>query len=251
MTISVPVVNSLTGSVDGVLVSVAHIQPVWEIIAGIPLRQGQSIYIVDAQGKAVAHQNPSVVLRGTHFPIPKQNGIQPGPDGESVALAYSTMNLGQQQLTIIAEQTLTGMLAPAVNLVIVTLILAVVMAGIAGTLGLLSVRPMIQSIQALTETAGAFGAGDLASRAPITSDDEIGILAGTFNSMARQLRDRVGTLEHRVAERTKALAIFREVSRLSILLDEKQLAAGVVEQVKNAFHYYHAQIYFSMRPVKT
>ncbi|MGB7537698.1 MAG: GAF domain-containing protein [Anaerolineales bacterium] len=145
---------------------------------------------------------------------------------------------------ILAWLSYTSPQQQALNIVIVTLILVVVTAGIAGTLALLIVRRIIQPIQALTETAGAIGAGDLTPRALITSDDEIGILAGTFNSMARQLRDRIGTLEHRVADRTKALATFREVSRLSIILDEKRLAAEVVEQVKHAFNYYHAQIFF-------
>ena len=142
------------------------------------------------------------------------------------------------------QQALTGVSDPAVNLVIVTLILAVIMAGIAGALGFLFARRIVEPIQTLTEAAGAIGAGDLSARPLIPSDDEIGILAGTFNSVARQLRDRIGTLEHRVADRTKALSTFREVSRLSTILDEKHMAAEVVEQVKKAFHYYHAQIFF-------
>jgi nitrate/nitrite-specific signal transduction histidine kinase len=146
--------------------------------------------------------------------------------------------------TLLQQQALTGVSAPAVNLVIVTLILAVVMAGIAGTLGFLFARQIVQPIQALTDTAEAIGAGDLTSPAMITSDDEIGILAGAFNIMVRQLRDQIGTLEHRVSDRTRALATFSKVSRLSSTLDEKQLAAEVVEQIKNAFHYYHVQIYF-------
>jgi nitrate/nitrite-specific signal transduction histidine kinase len=142
------------------------------------------------------------------------------------------------------QQALSGVSAPALNLVIVTLILAVVTAGIAGALGFLFARKIVEPIQALTEAAGAIGAGDLTARPLIPSDDEIGILAGTFNSLARQLRDQIGTLEHQVADRTKALSTFREVSRLSAILDEKRLAAEVVEQVKKALHYYHAQIFF-------
>jgi nitrate/nitrite-specific signal transduction histidine kinase len=140
--------------------------------------------------------------------------------------------LGVQQETAL---TLT-------NIVIVTLILVVVAAGIAGAIGLLITRRIVQPIQALTETAEALSAGDLASRALIPSDDEIGILAGTINNMARQLRDRIGTLEHRVADRTKTLATFSEVSRLASMLDEKQLAAEVVGRIQDAFHYYYAQI---------
>jgi putative methionine-R-sulfoxide reductase with GAF domain len=134
--------------------------------------------------------------------------------------------------------------APTAMIAVVVLVLAVAAAGISVILGRLVARRIIEPIQALTEAANAIGAGDLASRALIPSDDEMGILTGTFNSMARQLRDRIGTLEHRVTEQTKALATFREVSRLSAILDEKQLAAEVVEQIKNSFRYYHAQIYF-------
>ena len=133
---------------------------------------------------------------------------------------------------------------PAVRLAVILLIAAVLAAGIAAILGLVTARRIIEPIRALTEAANAIGAGDLASRALTPSDDEIGILAGTFNHLARQVRDRIGTLEHRIAEQTKALATFREISRLSAMLDEKQLATEVVERIKNSFRFYQSQIFF-------
>jgi PAS domain S-box-containing protein len=53
-----------------------------------------------------------------------------------------------------------------------------------------------------------------------------------------------GGLEKRVAERTKALETSAEVSRyLTSILDPRELAGAVVNQVQIAFNYYYAQIY--------
>jgi PAS domain S-box-containing protein len=62
--------------------------------------------------------------------------------------------------------------------------------------------------------------------------------------MTVQLQNLIGTLEQRVADRTKALTTSVEVSRrLTSILDPIQLASEVVNQVQAAFDYYYAQIY--------
>jgi GAF domain-containing protein len=134
-------------------------------------------------------------------------------------------------------------LSPAAVLA-VTAVAAAAAAAAAVVSALWVAKRLTQSLQAMTEAAEAIVAGDLTPRAPAVSDDEIGILAGTFNHMARTLRDRLGTLEHRAAERTKALALFRDISRISSLPDERRLASEAAERVKNAFNYYHVRIYF-------
>jgi two-component system cell cycle sensor histidine kinase/response regulator CckA len=188
MTIALPLFDLRTGVVEQVLVAETRIKKVWDIIAGTRLGQGQSVYIVDAEGKVVAHRNPSVVLRGTTFDLPDQDGIQAGLTGSRVILATETVRFGQQEFHIVAEHATSEALALAINTILVTAALVLAALAVSSTLGLLAVRQIVRPIQLVARTAQAISAGDLSQQVEVTSRDEIGALADAFNHMTVQLR---------------------------------------------------------------
>jgi GAF domain-containing protein/HAMP domain-containing protein len=118
-------------------------------------------------------------------------------------------------------------------------------------LSILTIRQSIQPIKTLTDTALGIADGDLTLVAPIESDDELGTLARTFNSMTSQLRDLITNLERRVAERTHELEtravqlqVAAEVAseagkirRLGELLDH------TVDLISERFDFYHAGLF--------
>lgn len=225
ITIAVPLPDLRTGLVDGVLVSEVRFQRIWDLIMNLKTSPGQSVYIVDAQNKVVAHRNPSLVLRGTTFHVPDQDGVYPGLTGSSVVLAVDKIHLGGQELNIVAEQTVAEALALAINTILITTSLMVGALVISVVLGLVIVRQVVQPIQAMATTAEAISAGDLTRQVQVTSRDEVGVLATAFNSMTAQLRQSFENLEQEVVEVKQAEESLRQANEtLQALIDYSPLA---------------------------
>lgn len=75
---------------------------------------------------------------------------------------------------------------------------------------LLLQRTIVSPIANLATIANSVQQGNLALRAEVTNEDEIGNLAASFNSMTDQLASSINNLEKRVEERTADLVIARD-----------------------------------------
>ena len=145
---------------------------------------------------------------------------------------------------VVAQEELEASLAPVKDqqqgLIVLGLTALVISSVVVALFGRVLIRP----IMGLIEATRAVAAGDLNARAEVTTKDEVGQLAVTFNNMADEIQHTMVRLEDRVAERTLALATTLEISRdISTILDQEKLVIEVIEVTQATFGYYHVQIY--------
>ncbi|ABR47184.1 diguanylate cyclase and metal dependent phosphohydrolase [Alkaliphilus metalliredigens QYMF] len=85
-------------------------------------------------------------------------------------------------------------------------------------------KKFIDPINSLIDTQKKFASGDLSTRATIERNDEIGMVAKSFNRMANTIYDFINTLEEKVKERTWELdvsnrALAENKDQLQLILD--------------------------------
>lgn len=135
-------------------------------------------------------------------------------------------------------------LAPARAQTRTTIVLAFLFALATALVSTWVARALTSPIQQLTQAAQRVSTGDLAARAPVLSQDEIGQLTNTFNRMTEQLQQTLGELETRVNERTAQLQATADISRATAgIRDLDELLELAIEMIRGRFGFYHAAVF--------
>lgn len=125
---------------------------------------------------------------------------------------------------------------------IVLVIVIALAAAVAFGFSLVLARPIVR----LTTIAEEVSAGNLDSRAEVTTADEVGTLATAFNTMTSRLQETLQGLEQRVAERTRNLELAAEVGRsVSQVRELDVMLRDACERILEEFDLYYVQVYLT------
>ncbi len=240
--------------------------------AETPYGEQSQAFLINADGVIISFRNqPEMVARSISEVIPDfadslqsrvaAGGafISPSPDGKFLRV-FAPARLGKTGaswsfgLIIPFSEITAAANAAAIRQTVIGSLLAIL--GLAG-LWLLG-RRIARPVRELTETANQIAAGDLSVVAQVSTGDEIGVLASAFNAMTARLRELVGSLEERVAERTeqigrrnRELALAAEVGqKVSQAIELDEMLRSAAEIIHEFFDLYYVQIYL-VNPEKT
>lgn len=203
-----------TDDLYGFLAATVDLRSVWELFRNIRLDTGDDAYLLDAEGRVVAHRNPTLVLQGSRFDVRSGTTVQRGLQGRRVVLASRPLRVGQQTFTVVAERDL----ASALSLFVGDLVTGGLVLGLALLLAMLlaavAARWIVRPIRAVSLAARSIHDGDLSTRAPVASQDEIGELAQSFNDMADRLQGMISELHAAQEEllRKERLAVLGQLT---------------------------------------
>src|SRR5215831_7886487 len=200
----------------GVSIAEVNLKFIWDVVSQIKVGERGRAYVVDAQGRLIAHPDISLVLRNSD--LSKLEQVKTARAGTTAAEQVTEANdfQGRKVLTAYAPIAPLGWLifvdlpvseayAPLYQSLERT---AMLLAGglvLALLAGLFLARRMVVPIRTLRQGAARLGGGDLSQRISIKTGDELESLAEQFNDMAGRLADSYSDLEKKVEIRTREL----------------------------------------------
>jgi signal transduction histidine kinase len=185
-------------------------------------RRGTSgyAYAVDTRGQLIAHPDVDLVRANTSFAaLPQvQAALRAAASGPADAVTTGRDQDGTEVLSafqriesfgwhVFVEEPRSEAFAPLTSAIWRTALLLVAFLLLAIATSVLLARRLVRPIEAIQAAAAKIGSGALDQRIEIETNDELGALAEQFNRMAAQLQESYASLERKVEERTRELAL--------------------------------------------
>lgn len=167
--------------------------------------------------------------------------------GDPVTAVYTWLPHLEVALVIeVPQEVIFGQLASLTNFTLLLLLGTTIAIGLITWLG---TRQLVHPILQVADGIRAFTQGNWTSRASVERDDEIGLLAHTFNQMADELTRLYVSLEEQVEARSRQIQTAAEVARAATSATELDvLLRRTVELIVERFGHYHASIFLLDQP---
>ena len=231
--VAAPAVGSEAQSVQGVVLVVASLGPLWNMTRDLGQGGVFDVYVVDGRGRLVAHSDPrklegnldvsdveivkqflasqgrtaatvpftvagpagAVNMLGTYTGIPEIGWgvIVQIPQDKAY---YSAIQMGYQSLALVGLVTILAL-----------------------TVGTLFAGHISRPIQLLAQGARRLAGGEYGTRVPVTTNNEVGILAESFNHMGEEIQKSIEQIRQ-AAHRNKEL-FMGSIRMLANAIDEK------------------------------
>ena len=203
----------------GVAVAEVNLTHIWDVVHQIRVGETGRAYVVDAQGRLIAHPDISLVLGKTDLSrlaqvatarrdpkvIDVESQIATDVRGDRVLTAHAVASpLNWLVFVELPEREANENLLAAVKRSILVMLAGLFLALCSA---MLLARRMVVPIQMLATGAEKIGGGALEHRIAITTGDELETLGRRFNDMAARLQDSYADLERKVDDRTRQLRI--------------------------------------------
>ena len=231
----------------GVIVAEANLKFIWDVVTDIKVGVAGRAFVVDPDGRLIAHPEINLVLRNTdmshlaqvHDALAERSLASPAsPVAEDpeplVALDIEGRTVLSQHAQavplgwmVFIELPLDEAYAPIYQSFLRSGAILLAALALAAFAGLYLARRMVIPIRALRDGAARIGRGDLKQRIVIETGDELQELGSQFNSMAGLLQDSYATLERKVEDRTRELA--QSVEELQALGEVSQAVNSTLD----------------------
>jgi PAS domain S-box-containing protein len=186
--------------------SLAHIDRI--ILERTGLGTSGETYLVD-RSRRIVSETP-LMKNGTSSRFVQSEGIDAalqGKDGSGFYRNYAGVPVvgmyrwvDNQDMALIAEMSQEEALAPARDLSLTIFYIGILLSVLLAAGMYLLARQITRPILEIADTAARVTAGQLDRKAPVLTEDEVGLLARAFNQMTEKLRQTLGGLEEKLHE---------------------------------------------------
>jgi len=198
MEMSVPLIDLRTQKPRGVLLTEMKLKFMWHLISTLKIGENGGAFLTDQDGRIIVHPNRSLVLKNTHFEIPRVTRIMQGTNGVKSIVDTRQITFGNLPLYFITEIPASEALRQIYTSLFIlgTVLLLTVTGSI--VLVIILLRQIVQPLESLASTTKEISGGNYTKRAELYDTLEIGELSTSFNAMTEKLLDTIGSLESQI-----------------------------------------------------